>query len=114
MDDAGERHFDSSEFPAAVITDIATDPNGSVLEIGTGQCSKIYVVVPMDGSLRLASGAVYSFYQFAWPMSDRLTDSTWRKMQGLELTDDGTYNRDGSMGIVDWAWQFTIDPRAKG
>ena len=69
-----------SENPAAIVADVATDPNGQVLEEGTGKISEIYVVVPVDGKLRIAKGGVYSYYEFKWPMSDRLTDKKWREM----------------------------------
>ena len=69
-----------NENPAAIVADVATDPNGRVLEEGTGKISEIYVVVPIDGQLRIAKGGVYSYYEFAWPMSDRLTDNKWRAM----------------------------------
>jgi len=69
-----------NENPAAIIADVATDPNGQVLEEGTGKISEIYVVVPIDGKLRIAKGGVYSYYEFTWPMSDRLTDKKWREM----------------------------------
>jgi len=69
-----------SENPAAIIADVATDPNGQVLEVGTGKIFEIYVVVPIDGKLRIAKGGVYSYYEFTWPMSDRLTDKKWRKL----------------------------------
>ncbi len=68
------------ENPAALIADIATDPNGFVLEEGTGFINHIYAVVPIDGKLRIAKGAVYSYYEFPWPSEDRLTDETWRSM----------------------------------
>lgn len=68
------------ENPAAIIADVATDPNGRVLEVGTGKISEIYVVVPIDGKLRIAKGGVYSYYEFVWPMSDRLTDQKWRAL----------------------------------
>ena len=68
------------ENPAAIVADVATDPNGQVLEEGTGKISEIYVVVPIDGKLRIAKGGVYSYYEFTWPMSDRLTDKKWREM----------------------------------
>ena len=32
----GVEHLSTQEFPAAIIADIATDPNGSCLEVGTG------------------------------------------------------------------------------
>ncbi|HOZ03693.1 MAG TPA: DUF3160 domain-containing protein [Candidatus Woesebacteria bacterium] len=69
-----------SENPAAIIADVATDPNGEVLEVGTGDISEIYVVVPIDGKLRVAKGGVYSYYEFNWPLSDRLTDKKWREI----------------------------------
>lgn len=69
-----------NENPAAIIADVATDPNGQVLEVGTGKISEIYVVVPIDGKLKIAKGGVYSYYEFTWPMSDRLTDKKWREL----------------------------------
>ena len=69
-----------NENPAAIVADVATDPNGQVLEEGTGKISEIYVVVTVDGKLRIAKGGVYSYYEFAWPMSDRLTDKKWREL----------------------------------
>ncbi|PKM91304.1 hypothetical protein CVU82_01755 [Candidatus Falkowbacteria bacterium HGW-Falkowbacteria-1] len=74
------------ENPAAIVADIATDPNGQVLELGTGKIFEIYVVVPIDGELRIAKGGVYSYYEFSWPMSDRLTDKKWREMIDTEQT----------------------------
>ena len=68
------------ENPAALIADVATDPNGQVLEEGTGYVSNIYAVVPVDGTLRIAKGAVYSYYEFPWPLDDRLTDEKWKGM----------------------------------
>lgn len=64
--------------PAAIIADVATDPNGHVLEVGTGPVRTISIVVPVDGKLRIAQGGVYAYYEFPWPLSDRLTDEAWR------------------------------------
>lgn len=66
--------------PAAIVADVATDPAGQVLEEATGNVDTIYVVFPIDGKLRIGSGAVYSYYEFAWPIGDRLTDEKWRGM----------------------------------
>lgn len=74
---------------AAVIADVATDPGSDqgliVLEEGVGRINPIYVVVPIlqaDGSYfwQIARGGVFSYYEFAWPGSDRLTDESWRAM----------------------------------
>ena len=74
----------TKEFPAAIVTDVATDPNGLVLELGTGEALGIYVIAPVDGELKICSGAVYSFYQFPHPMDQRLTDSAWRQLMGIQ------------------------------
>ena len=77
-------HGDKPELdPAAVIADVATDPNsGQVLEVGIGNVHEIYVVAPIpqaDGSLALtlARGGIFSYYEF--PSSERLTDEAWRE-----------------------------------
>ena len=81
MRDEGIDHRSAiSNRPAALIADVATDPNGGVLEEATGYVYEIYVVVPVDGSLRITKGGVYSYYEFTWPLSDRLTDQKWREM----------------------------------
>ncbi len=85
-----------SDNPASLIADVATDAfNEQVLEEATGNVSAIYVIVPVDGKLRLAKGGVYTHYEFAWDMSDRLTNAKWREMlssdTSLELADWMTY-----------------------
>lgn len=81
MKDEGVDHPSAVyENPAALIADVATDPSGEVLEVGTGFVNSIYAVVPIDGTLRIAKGAVYSYYEFPWPANDRLTDSKWKEM----------------------------------
>ena len=79
-DDIEDTLVYSYQAPCPVIADIATDPNGSCLEVGTGEAATMYVVFPIDGELHVGRGSVYSFYQFVQPMSDRLTDSEWRDM----------------------------------
>jgi hypothetical protein len=70
-----------NEPQAAVIADIATDPNkGVVLEIGVGRVFDMYAVVPVSGKLYLAHGAVFSYYEFQQPMANRLTDEAWQTM----------------------------------
>lgn len=69
-----------NENPAAIIADVATDPNGYVLEEGIGYIYEIFAVVPIEGQLRIAKGGVFSYYEFMWPMSDRLTDKKWQEL----------------------------------
>lgn len=98
----GGEYVSTMESPAAIITDIATDPNGTVLEIGTGNPTTILVAVSVDGKVKLAQGSVYSFYQFPWPANDRLTDEKWRRMLGIQQGEDGNFNRDTSIRQPEW------------
>jgi hypothetical protein len=63
----------------AVVADVHTCES-QVLEEAVGPAYEIYVVVEMDGYLKLLRGAVFSYYEFQWPASDRLTDEAWQKM----------------------------------
>jgi hypothetical protein len=79
--DTGVEHRSAiGDNPAALVADVATDPGGTVLEEATGQIFEIYAVVPVDGSLRIAMGGVFSHYEFPWPLDDRLTDRKWHGM----------------------------------
>ncbi|MCR5791138.1 MAG: DUF3160 domain-containing protein [Lachnospiraceae bacterium] len=90
-DEAENEYFSSYEFPASLVVDVATDPNGSVLELGTGNPALMYVVIEVDGKLKIAEGAVFPFYEFTWPMENRLTDGEWRKIIGVEWDETGEY-----------------------
>lgn len=97
------------EFPAAVVVDIATNPNGEVLEAATDVPSLLYVIVKVDGKLKIARGSVYSFYQFSWPMEDRLTDTKWRQMIGVMQDEDGMYNQDMPVQKPEWTKSYWWD-----
>jgi hypothetical protein len=82
-----ERYGYMGEEPqAAVIADVATAPTPRlVLEEAVGRINEIHVVVPLieeDGTitLQVAKGGVFAYYEFPWPMEDRLTDERWRQM----------------------------------
>ena len=96
----------TGDFPAAIVADIATDPNGSCLEVATGNPSMIYVIVPIDGELHICVGAVYSFYQFEQPLENRLTDSQWRQMMGIAVGDDGSYSYDTKIPQPEWTQSY--------
>ncbi|HEY70765.1 MAG TPA: DUF3160 domain-containing protein [Anaerolineae bacterium] len=63
---------------AALIADVATG-SGTVLEEAIGDPARIFVVLP-DAPLRLAVGAVFSYYEFTVAASDRMTDEQWQAM----------------------------------
>jgi hypothetical protein len=68
---------------AALVADVATGltPDGtlSALEEAIGQPTTIYVVLPGQ-TPRVATGAVYSYYEFPVPVSGRMTDEQWQTM----------------------------------
>lgn len=68
------------DLQVAVVADVATDPNGAVLEEGVGRVFDIYVVAPIEDQLVLTKGGVFSHYEFSQPLSNRLTDEAWRAM----------------------------------
>lgn len=106
-DIADGEYFAAPEYPAAIIADIATDPeNGLALEVATGNPSEIYVVVKVDGKIKAARGSVYSFYQFPWPSGDRLTDTKWRQMMGIQVDENGERNYDKRVPRPDWTESY--------
>jgi len=68
---------------AALVADVATgiSPDGSLvaLEEAIGQPTIIYVVLPGEPT-RLATGAVFSYYEFPVPVSGRMTDEGWQAL----------------------------------
>ena len=105
MEDPNAPRFMEEEPQAAVIADVATDPAppATVLEEAVGRINPIYVVVPIvqdDGSsyLQVAKGGVFSYYEFPWPITDRLTDEKWRAM-----LDDGS-----APPVPEWTDSFLV------
>jgi hypothetical protein len=75
---------DLTDQQAPLVADIATglspEIDGlAVLEEGVGRPARIYVVLP-DSDRRLAVGAVFTYYEFVVPASERMTDETWQAM----------------------------------
>jgi hypothetical protein len=68
---------------AALIADVATGLSSEndlvALEEAIGQPTVIYVVLPGQPT-RLATGAVFSYYEFPVPVSERMTDEQWQAM----------------------------------
>ena len=66
----------------AVIADVHTDlEHMVVLEEGVGYPLNIFVIVEIGGELVVTRGGIFSYYEFAWPAADRLTDEAWQTMQ---------------------------------
>ncbi|OYT33807.1 MAG: hypothetical protein B6U87_02925 [Candidatus Aenigmarchaeota archaeon ex4484_52] len=67
-------------FKTTIIADVHTETNTKkVLEVGTGKIDWVLVAhKSKDGRVGIAVGPVFSYYEFPWPMDDRLTDEKWR------------------------------------
>jgi hypothetical protein len=63
----------------AVVADIATSL-AQALEEGVGTLDEVFVIVEVNGVPTLTRGGVFSYYEFTWPVSDRLTDERWQQM----------------------------------
>lgn len=83
---------DFSEFPGkdytndedkdmATVADVHTDPNTkTVLEVAVGAPLQLYVRVPFGGKEYIATGGMFSYYEFTRPMAERMTDDKWQKL----------------------------------
>ncbi|MFW9976266.1 MAG: DUF3160 domain-containing protein, partial [Candidatus Thorarchaeota archaeon] len=45
-----------------------------------GRPMVILAAVMIDGQVILTRGAVFSYYEFTWPINDRLTDESWQDL----------------------------------
>ncbi len=69
----------------AVVADVytangATNPKKSILYEAVGPAHEIYVVVEVDGHLRLMRGGVFSYREFKRPLDEpRMTDEEWQE-----------------------------------
>ena len=95
-------------YPAALVTDVASGGD-TCLELGTGTTNTLYAVVPLDGQLVLASGPVYSFYQFQQPSADRLTDAQWCQLLGIQPSDDFSF-AENPYSQEDWTSAYLAPP----
>jgi hypothetical protein len=73
---------DEDQLKMALIADVYTNAElGKVLETGVGIPYRLYVALnDGQGGKRIAVGYTFSYYEFAHPMSDRMTDEQWKKI----------------------------------
>jgi len=77
-----EKVGSSTDEKIDLVADVHTDPNTKqVLEEGVGSPFNIWVIIKDSKGKRLCRGAVFSYYEFKQPMSNRLTDEKWQEMQ---------------------------------
>ncbi|MFW6161010.1 MAG: DUF3160 domain-containing protein, partial [Acidobacteriota bacterium] len=51
-----------------------------VLEEGVGSPFEIFIIIEDAKGYRLCRGGVFSYYEFKYPLDDRLTDEKWQEM----------------------------------
>ncbi|MBQ7534974.1 MAG: DUF3160 domain-containing protein [Stomatobaculum sp.] len=96
----------SMQLDASLVTDIASGDRW-ILQLGTGLAQKMIVLVPVDGTLRFASGTVFSFYEFVND-GERLTDSEWKTLNGFRPGPDSGKAR--PVDKPDWTMTYRINP----
>ncbi len=89
----GDRMEDFATFPGegmtndedrsmATVADVHTDPNTrTALEEGVGSPLSVLALIPFEGKTYIAEGGMFSYYEFAKPMSERMTDAQWQGMK---------------------------------
>jgi hypothetical protein len=66
----------------ALVADVHTgriEGQDFALTQAIGHGDPIFVVVPIEGRLYIARGAVYSYYEFLVPISERMTNRQWKE-----------------------------------
>ena len=64
-----------------MVADVHTDLNSNMaLEEGVGLLDLVVVAFPTPDGTYVAAGPVLTYYEFKHPISDRLTDESWREM----------------------------------
>ncbi|HWA81938.1 MAG TPA: DUF3160 domain-containing protein, partial [Fimbriimonadaceae bacterium] len=61
----------------ALVADVHTGGNYA-LEEGVGKADTVIAIVPIEGKLYFARGTAFSYYEFAVPTAQRMTDETWK------------------------------------
>ena len=73
---------DGLDASTVLVADVHTDGNTSqVLEEGVGYVNLMIAAYQRPGGyMALGAGPVMSYYEFKWPMNDRLTDERWTEL----------------------------------
>ena len=89
-------YLDAREIPASLVTELATDLNGAVLRAANGRPTQLYVIVPVDGTLRISFGAGADLEKAARPGWLRI--SVWMLPRGDLTRSSGLLSQNGA----DW------------
>jgi hypothetical protein len=74
--------IEGDPYKTTVVADVHTDGNmEQVLEVGSGFVDWLVVVRRIeDGVLGATIGPIFTYYEFPWPMKDRLNDDQWKEL----------------------------------
>ena len=89
-------YLDAREIPASLVTELAADPNGAVLRAANGRPAQLYVIVPVDGTLRISFGAGAELEKAARPGWLRI--SVWMLPRGDLTRSSGLLSQNGADG----------------
>ena len=89
-------YLDAQEIPATLVTELATDPNGAVLRAANARPAQLYVIVPVDGTLRISFGAGADLEKAARPERPRI--SVWMLPCGDLARSSGLLSQNGADG----------------
>ena len=89
-------YLDAREIPASLVTELAADPNGAVLRAANGRPAQLYVIVPVDGTLRISFGAGADLEKAARPGWLRI--SVWMLPRGDLTRSSGLLSQNGADG----------------
>jgi hypothetical protein len=65
--------------PMPKISTVATGGE-RVLQVGVGLVDRIYVIVPLNGTLSIAQGGVYTYYEFSPIAEEAIDNDAWQKL----------------------------------
>lgn len=89
-------YLDAREIPATLVTELAADLNGAVLRAANGRPTQLYVIVPVDGTLRISFGAGADLEKAARPGWLRI--SVWMLPRGDLTRSSGLLSQNGADG----------------
>ena len=89
-------YLDAREIPASLVTELAADLNGAVLRAANGRPAQLYVIVPVDGTLRISFGAGADWEKAARPERPRI--SVWMLPCGDLARSSGLLSKNAMAG----------------
>ena len=92
----GRGDLDAQEILATLVTELATDLNGAVLQATNGRPAQLYVIVPVDGTLRISFGAGADLEKAARPGWLRI--SVWMLPRGDLTRSSGLLSKNAMAG----------------